>query len=378
MLVLLIIFMVTAPMMQQGIDVDLPETNTQPIRVQDEPLILTVQKDGKVYISRREIPQAELREKLAAIFEGRDSKELFLRADKEAPYGMVVKALAAAREAGATKLGMVTEPEEVKGGEERGSIRSADLPPCTRAAGVPPTPRGVGAGARGAGVLPGLLAGQRGRDAAGGDRGRAGGAARAGAGGAGGARGAARSRRPRRRRRPSRSRSCCRRRRRRRSPKRSPSRSPVPKPWRSRSRERPPSRRRSGSTPTCSRSCARRPGTRRPTPAPRPRQQTAAIGSPTGQPVSPEFLAWERRARASTSARTGSCLRAFGTQPLRTSIVVELDAAGAVVGEPRIVKRSGNPWYDEGVVRSIQKASPLPPPPEPGEWSFVFVADESL
>jgi len=112
MLVLLIIFMVTAPMMQQGVDVDLPETTTQPIRVKDEPLILTVQKDGKVHIGRREIPQAELREKLAAIFEGRDSRELFLRADKEAPYGMVVKALAAAREAGATKLGMVTEPEQ--------------------------------------------------------------------------------------------------------------------------------------------------------------------------------------------------------------------------------------------------------------------------
>jgi biopolymer transport protein TolR len=112
MLVLLIIFMVTAPMMQQGVDVDLPETNTQPIRVQDEPLILTVQKDGKVYLSRHEVPQAELKEKLAAIFEGRDSRELFLRADKDAPYGMVVKALAAAREAGATKLGMVTEPEQ--------------------------------------------------------------------------------------------------------------------------------------------------------------------------------------------------------------------------------------------------------------------------
>ena len=112
MLVLLIIFMVTAPMMQQGIDVDLPETNTQPIRVQDEPLILTVQKDGKVHVGRREIPQAQLREKLAAIFEGRDSRELFLRGDKEAPYGVVVKALAAAREAGATKLGMVTEPEK--------------------------------------------------------------------------------------------------------------------------------------------------------------------------------------------------------------------------------------------------------------------------
>ena len=112
MLVLLIIFMVTAPMMQQGVDVDLPETNTQPIRVKDEPLILTVEKDGKVHVGRREIPQTELKDKLVAIFEGRDSRELFLRADKAAPYGVVVKALAAAREAGATKLGMVTEPEK--------------------------------------------------------------------------------------------------------------------------------------------------------------------------------------------------------------------------------------------------------------------------
>jgi biopolymer transport protein TolR len=111
MLVLLIIFMVTAPMMQQGVDVDLPETTTQPLRVKDEPLILSVQKNGKYFLGRRELPATELREKLAAIFEGRDTKELFLRADKDAPYGVVVKALAAAREAGATQLGMVTEPE---------------------------------------------------------------------------------------------------------------------------------------------------------------------------------------------------------------------------------------------------------------------------
>jgi biopolymer transport protein TolR len=111
MLVLLIIFMVTAPMMQQGIDVDLPETSTQPLRVKDEPLVLTVKKDGATFLGRKEIPAEELKDKLAAIFEGRDSKELFLRADQAAPYGAVVKALAAAREAGATQLGMVTEPE---------------------------------------------------------------------------------------------------------------------------------------------------------------------------------------------------------------------------------------------------------------------------
>jgi biopolymer transport protein TolR len=111
MLVLLIIFMVTAPMMQQGVDVDLPETTTQPLRMQEEPLILTIQKEGKYYLGRTEIPLSELKTKLEAIFEGRDSKEIFLRADSETPYGVVVKGLAAAREAGASKLGMVTEPE---------------------------------------------------------------------------------------------------------------------------------------------------------------------------------------------------------------------------------------------------------------------------
>jgi biopolymer transport protein TolR len=110
-LVLLIIFMVTAPMMQQGVDVDLPDTTTQPLRMQDEPLILSIKKEGKYYLGRSEIPVAELQAKLEAIFEGRDSKEIFLRADSEAPYGVVVKGLAAARAAGASKLGMVTEPE---------------------------------------------------------------------------------------------------------------------------------------------------------------------------------------------------------------------------------------------------------------------------
>ena len=111
MLVLLIIFMVTAPLMQQGIDVDLPETTTQPLRLSDEPLILTVQKSGKYFLARTEIPAEALGEKLEVIFEGLDKKEIFLRADKEVAYKYVITALAAAREAGATKLGMVTEPE---------------------------------------------------------------------------------------------------------------------------------------------------------------------------------------------------------------------------------------------------------------------------
>jgi biopolymer transport protein TolR len=112
MLVLLVIFMVTAPMMQTGVDVDLPKTSTQPLRLQDEPLILSVKKDGKMFVGKTEVPVAELEAKLVAIFESRDDKELFLRADRDAPYGQVAKAMAAAREAGASKLGMVTEPED--------------------------------------------------------------------------------------------------------------------------------------------------------------------------------------------------------------------------------------------------------------------------
>jgi biopolymer transport protein TolR len=111
MLVLLIIFMVTAPMMQQGVDVELPKTTTQPMKVKDEPLILTIKKDGKLFLGRQEISQADLQKKLEAIFEGMDSKDLYLRADQAVPYGQVAKAMAAARAAGASKLGMVTEPE---------------------------------------------------------------------------------------------------------------------------------------------------------------------------------------------------------------------------------------------------------------------------
>jgi biopolymer transport protein TolR len=112
MLVLLVIFMVTAPLMYQGMDVNLPETTTQALRVRDDPLILSVKKDGKFYLGRAEVPPDELRAKLEAVFDARDSKDVFLRADRDAPYGIVVKAMAAVRLAGSTRLGIVTEAEE--------------------------------------------------------------------------------------------------------------------------------------------------------------------------------------------------------------------------------------------------------------------------
>ncbi len=111
MLVLLVIFIATAPLMQQGMNVNLPETNTQALRVSDAPLILSVDVEGRYFLGRKEIPPADLQKRLEAVFEARASKQIFLRADKEAPYGVVVKAMAAARRAGSTQLAIVTEAE---------------------------------------------------------------------------------------------------------------------------------------------------------------------------------------------------------------------------------------------------------------------------
>ena len=96
----------------------------------------------------------------------------------------------------------------------------------------------------------------------------------------------------------------------------------------------------------------------------------AAAGSP-GVAVTPEVAGWLRAARM--AVRQAWALPAgFRKQPLETHITVELDAEGNVLAEPKVTQRSGNPWYDESVVRAVQKASPLPRPPEPGAWPFVF------
>jgi biopolymer transport protein TolR len=114
MLVLLIIFMVTAPMMTQGVDVALPETTGEAIDSQKEPLIVSVDRNNDIFIGDFKVPLAELREKLKKILESRKDGEVLLRADKTIPYGMVVQVMAEAKAAGIEKLGMVTDPTETK------------------------------------------------------------------------------------------------------------------------------------------------------------------------------------------------------------------------------------------------------------------------
>ena len=111
MLVLLIIFMVTAPMMQQGLDVELPETASTGVATNDEPFILIVRKNRDIMAGDAKIPLAELRTKLKAIFETRKNKQIYLQADKAVEYGVVAEAMGEIRAAGIYQIGLITLPK---------------------------------------------------------------------------------------------------------------------------------------------------------------------------------------------------------------------------------------------------------------------------
>lgn len=110
MLVLLIIFMVAAPMMMQGVDVNLPKTTTKNIKTLDEPLMLTVNKKKEIFLENHPVKLDRLEFKIKKIFENRREKQVLLRADKDVPYGFVIDVMARVKNAGISKLGMVTEP----------------------------------------------------------------------------------------------------------------------------------------------------------------------------------------------------------------------------------------------------------------------------
>jgi biopolymer transport protein TolR len=112
MLVLLIIFMVTAPMMMQGVEVNLPQTTAKSIKTREDPMILTINKKREIFLEDRQIKLEDLENKMKTIFKYRRNKEVLLRADREVPYGFVIKVIAGIKRAGIDKLGMITEPIE--------------------------------------------------------------------------------------------------------------------------------------------------------------------------------------------------------------------------------------------------------------------------
>jgi biopolymer transport protein TolR len=116
MLVLLIIFMITAPMMNTGVDIDLPQVTAKEVKDPEGKLILSIGVDRKVHISNTIIPWGQLPDKLKALIKNRvDAKqdsELYIEADTKLPYGVVVTAMAIAKNAGVTRVMMLTDPAE--------------------------------------------------------------------------------------------------------------------------------------------------------------------------------------------------------------------------------------------------------------------------
>jgi len=114
MLVLLVIFMVTAPMMQQGVQVNLPKAETKSLAPKENTLVVSLEKSGRTFINSSEIQGDQLKDKLNSMLAGREKREVFLKADSSVPYGEVVKVMAQIKGAGVERLGMVTESPQRK------------------------------------------------------------------------------------------------------------------------------------------------------------------------------------------------------------------------------------------------------------------------
>jgi len=112
MLVLLIIFMVTAPLMQSGVKIDLPKASAQQMEHEEEKLVLNITKDKRIFLGDTEIKVAELETKLGTNARLQKDKELYLHADRSLSYGYVVELMAIARRAGVESLGLITEADK--------------------------------------------------------------------------------------------------------------------------------------------------------------------------------------------------------------------------------------------------------------------------
>ena len=114
MLVLLIIFMVTAPMMTQGLEVELPETTAKSLRQKEEPLVVALNKEGHIYLNKVKVNSTLLKQQLRAMTEEEKKRPIYLKADKNVAYGMVVTIMGDIKESGFEKLGMITQPSAEK------------------------------------------------------------------------------------------------------------------------------------------------------------------------------------------------------------------------------------------------------------------------
>ncbi|HYZ64407.1 MAG TPA: protein TolR [Acetobacteraceae bacterium] len=147
MLVLLIVFMVAAPLMTSGVNVDLPKASATPLSQDSEPLTVSVNAEGKIYLQETELPLPELASKLAAIAEGKMDRRIFVRGDKGLTYGRIMEVMATITQGGFTKVALLAEQT---GAPSAAGVRLPALTPpgAAPAAQVPPAasgrPRGRG------------------------------------------------------------------------------------------------------------------------------------------------------------------------------------------------------------------------------------------
>lgn len=111
MLVLLIIFMVTAPMMQQGFEVDLPEAKAAGVNVSEDPLLLVIQKNRGIYLGTARLAMKDVSKKISAIMETRKNKQVNIQADKTVDYGVVAETMGELKAAGINSIGLITLPK---------------------------------------------------------------------------------------------------------------------------------------------------------------------------------------------------------------------------------------------------------------------------
>ena len=132
MLVLLVIFMVTAPIIQQGVEVSLPKVKAQALPGKEEQFVVSITRGSEIYLNDSKLSADELTDKLKAISQERPDREVFIRADDQVPYGEVIRTMAAIKSAGIENVGMVTEmpsgadadasaPSHARSERERGS-----------------------------------------------------------------------------------------------------------------------------------------------------------------------------------------------------------------------------------------------------------------
>jgi len=133
MLVLLVIFMVTAPIIQQGVEVNLPKVRAQALEGKDEQFVVSITKPGEIFLNDAKLSAAELTDKLKAIGQERPDRQVFIRADDAVPYGDVIRTMAAIKAAGIENVGMVTQVP-VEGGEKT-PVEGGDTLPRERKSG---------------------------------------------------------------------------------------------------------------------------------------------------------------------------------------------------------------------------------------------------